>query len=563
MEPDGAVTTWNGWALAARGTGGASVSERAERVWAAVIIALGVSVYLSAIQAGFTYDDVQTILSHAGVRGPFSAELLFFRDFWGRSFDQTVGTWRPVATLSFWLDWHIAGGKAWPFHLTNLLSYGALLLVAYVFLKRWAGNALSVHARLMALAAFAMLVIHVDVVPGATGRTEIFAATFTLAAMRVAMPRGSLLCAWRIVASAALLALAMLSKESAYPMALALPWIVGRHHQRHGAMSHGRLGALAAGHLLVLVGMIAFRLGKLPFAITTPATLPDNPLLAMPWWAQKLGAAEVSTHYVEHTLTGLDLVPDYSYFAVPVLHGGPGLRAVLGVLLVVGLLAAALLLRRRRPLATDALVGFAGSYLVASHFVVPASAMLADRLFFFPSFWLVVFGAVMLDWLPRLQANASEQPRRIGLRRMAAAAAIAWTAVQGVIAAAAATIWRDNAVLYTQAIQTYPHVSRTRVNFSQVLWIVGRRDEAAWHLLLSRAYYVRFPGPIHHDDFPLSWDDLPIPERLQALRAQLGDPLTLKVFDRTLEFCDRWRLQGRSEILRRWREPIAADVGTR
>jgi hypothetical protein len=189
--------------------------------------------------------------------------------------------------------------------------------------------------------------------------------------------------------------------------------------------------------------------------------------------------------------------------------------------------------------------------------------MLADRLFFFPSFWLVVFGAVMLDWLPRLQPAAAAQPRRIGARRMAAAAVVAWISVQGVIAAAAATMWRDDAVLYTQAIQTYPHVARTRINFSQVLSNVGQEDEAAWHLLLSRAYYVRFPEPIPPHEFPLAWDDLPIPERLQALRKQLGDQLTLAVFDGTLQFCERWRLHRRAEILQRWREPIAAGIGTR
>ena len=539
--------------------GDVSMGKRRENAWTAAIIVLGVSIYLSTLAAGFTYDDIQTILNNQTVRGPFSIVKLLFRDFWGRSFEHTIGTWRPVATLSFWVDWHLAGGHPLPFHVTNLIAYGSLLVIANAFLARWGGDRLTVHARLLAVAAFAALVIHVDVVPGATGRTEMFAAAFSLGAMLVAMPERLPLRPWRMLVATALLTLAMASKESAFPMAIVVPWMVGRYLRRNGTFAWRPFTVFTLACLTVLGGMTIFRMGRLPFAKVSPALQPDNPLVVMPWWEQKLAAAEVFTHYLEHTLTGLDLVPDYSYFAVPVLEGGPGLRVALGSLVIAALVFVTVRGWRAWPLATDALVGFAGAFLAASHFVVPASAMLADRLFFFPSFWLTVIVAVLLDQLPKLTPGSTQSVRRIGVRRIAALGIAGWIVVQGIIATAAATMWRDDSVLFTQAIQTYPHVSRTRVNFSLALASAGRYEDAAWHLVLSRAYYVRFPHPIAPDDFPLSWDDLPVPLRLQSLREHLGDALFVTVLNSALETCRTWNLHAQAQVIGYWRSLMIAE----
>ncbi len=72
--------------------GAATMSKRAERAWTTAIIVVGVSIYLSTLAAGFTYDDIQTILNNQTVRGPLSIENLLFRDFWGRSFEHTIET---------------------------------------------------------------------------------------------------------------------------------------------------------------------------------------------------------------------------------------------------------------------------------------------------------------------------------------------------------------------------------------------------------------------------------------------------------------------------------------
>ena len=162
-----------------------------------------------------------------------------------------------------------------------------------------------------------------------------------------------------------------------------------------------------------------------------------------------------------------------------------------------GLLLVAILSRNTRPLVTDAIVGFAGSYAVASHLIVPASAMLADRLFFFPSFWLMTLFALWVH--PRSLQNGVA--RRIKIKKILAGAYASWIVVQGCITTvAAATLWRNDRSLFAQALQSYPHVSRTRVNYALALRKQGQRAGINHHRQLARRLQqaieqqIRFSG---------------------------------------------------------------------
>ena len=514
------------------------------------MVVLGVAVYASTLTAGFTYDDVQTIRGHVGVHGPFSLRDIFLRDWWGLPFEKTVGSYRPIPTLTFWLDWHLAGGRPWVFHLTNLVLYGALLLTANTFLARWAADVLGPRARLLTIAAFAAMAIHVDVVPSATGRAELLATLFILLATIVAVPRSKKLPWWAVVASPALVGLALLSKESTFPMALVVPFLVARHHRAQRTLELPKLATLATVCTAALAAALWFRMGRLPLAKSQFEMLPDNFLTALPWWRQKLGAFEVLTHYLEHTLTGLDLVPDYSYSAILVRTSGLSARAFVGFACYAGLgWLIARGIRRDSKLA-DAAVAFLGSFLVASHLIVPASAMVADRLFFFPSFWLAVIAGLALDRLPAVAATARKG--RLGPRKLAAIGTVGLSLTQGSLAAAAATNWSDDATLCTQALQAQPHVARIRENLSRVLSIGGKHDEAAWHALLANAYFTRFPDPIPESDFPLAWDDLPMNVRLAELRRTLGDRIYAQVLRNTQRSCAEARQVESVPILEKW-----------
>ena len=103
----------------------------------AAVLAVAVLPYLQTLPFGFTLDDANTIEGHRGVTEAFSWENIFLLDSWGRSQFDTIGIWRPLVTLTFWVDEHVGGGRGWPFHLTNVVLYAAIILLGDRFLAKW------------------------------------------------------------------------------------------------------------------------------------------------------------------------------------------------------------------------------------------------------------------------------------------------------------------------------------------------------------------------------------------------------------------------------------------
>ncbi|MGH7269913.1 MAG: hypothetical protein ACREJ3_05730, partial [Polyangiaceae bacterium] len=464
--------------------------------------------YLASLTFGFTFDDALTILSHRGVKQPFSVDDLFLRDFWGRSFVNTIGSYRPVATLTYWLDWHLGGGRPWIFHATNLALYAALLVLAERFLRRFFASALAAPTRLLIVGVFGALAIHTDVVPSATGRAEILAALFTLLAL-LAPLRETGGVRWRdaLACSGASL-LAMACKESALPVAVLAPLMAFRWHSGRGTAQRGRIDVLAAGNAFALVATIAFRVLRMPWMIPGPEGATANALFIAGPLARITGPASAFAHYLGHLFWPCRLAPDYGYAAIPVDH--EPMVAAAGFVIAAAAITVAVATRRRPVGLTDAALAFAASYVAVSHVVLPAVVFVADRLFFLPSLWIITFAGLL----------AERAPRR--LRVPFAGLAIAFAGAQAVVAARDSAHWRDDVTLFTSAVDAQPTAARSRRNLAQALADTGRLDDAAWQLIVSMALLTRFPAPVPAKDFPASWEAMPVPCRLLALRAESG-----------------------------------------
>ena len=482
------------------------MSEKWQQRWLLAIVAVALAVYASSLFAELTFDDGHTIVWHPGVQDAFSFSKIFLRDFWGNEFTAptAVGTWRPLVTLTFWIDRHLARGAPWPFHATNLLLFAALLVMLDRFLRRWAEGTLSPTARLLTVGAFALMTIHADVVPSATGRAELLAMLLSIVALHLAVhpqPKTRHF----VLMGVALLG-AMASKESALPMAVLLPIFT---HRRTPRVKKDVL-VVAAVSLSVLAAMIAFRASRLPFHKTGLEMQYDNVLMLRPAPQRLFGAMQVLSTYLEHSATALDLCPDYSYAAV--VPTDP-IRATLGVVLAISAMALLGVLLRRGARSADALLAFGATYVVASSVIVPASAMLADRLFFFPSLWVLVLLAYGGDAIARARPN---------LRSFVVGAAIVAIVGQGLLTALAARIWHDDRTLTSYAVQACPNVIRLRLLRAQVQYNNGAPDEAAWSTLVASALLTQFPTPIPLEAFPPEWEELPLDKRLELFVQRLG-----------------------------------------
>jgi hypothetical protein len=506
---------------------------------AIVAIALAACVpYAASVGYGFTFDDANTILGHPGVRGPFSAEDLLLRDNWGRPWFKTIGNWRPVATLDYWVDWHLGSGRPWVFHAHNLLLYALVLILYAVFSKRFFGQAMTPASRLLALAVVGALTLHGDVVPSATGRSEIAAALFAFLALLAPLREAGPVRAREVLLTAGASILAACSKESGLPVALLAPVLAYRWHRARGTNRRNGMIALSASCTAALCGVVAFRALRMPWWGMGPKLAMEDAVLPASTAGRLVGAAEVLVAYLGHFFYPVRLAPDYSYAGI--VPGHAPLPATLGLALVAAGIGTLVRAWPRPPGIADALLGFVAAYVLASHAIVPSATAMADRLFFFPSFWVVTVGALVLGNL---------EGRRKGV---AAGLAAAFALGQAAVATTTASRWRDDVTLLTSAVKARPNVARLRRGLAQALADRGVAEDAAWQLAVTNAIMGLYPAALPANDFPARWDGEPTAARLAALRDRIGQSGLRDALGNAAAVARRWGYEDVAAILDGW-----------
>ena len=510
-----------------------------------ILIGAALLPFAPSLAFGFAQDDAFAVLGHRGVKGTWSAVDLLLRDFWGRSRFDTIGAWRPTATLSYALDWQLGGGKPLAFHATNLALYAALLFVFERFLRRFFADEIPWRGRLAAVGAFGVLAIHADVVPSVTGRAEILAALFVLLGLLATLREDGPPRAREIAASTGLVLLAIGSKESALPAALLVPLLANRWHARRGTDGGRALRGLATANVAALAGVVAFRALRMPWIWPGPERAAENPLIVATVPGRLSGAAAVLAHYLAHLAWPARLAPDYSYAAMDVAR--EPVLAFVGV--AVATCAAVTVARHRTARGiVDAILGFGASYVVVSHVATPAIAVMADRLFFFPSLWVVTLGTLLAVRATR------------AIRGGVAALGVAFVAGQAIVAARDCTHWRDDVTLLSSAVEARPNVARSRRNLAQALGEAGRPDEAAWQGLVMAAILARFPWPVPESDFPASWEAQPVSARVDALALRLGACPFRDRLGRARASFEHWGMLPEAAVIDGWLRDARAET---
>ncbi len=208
------------------------------------LILLAVLPYLPALSAGFHADDFNLM---AAVRSEGA---------WGAWSGRGESFFRPLVSLSLYADHHVWGLNDTGYHLTNILWHVLAVLLMYGCARRVFHE--SPNAREMALWAaawFAVLPTHSEPVAWISGRTDLLATTFMLAAAWAHISwrsgRGIL---WEGLALF-FCAAGLLSKESA----LSGPMMIAAFEIRRALAKYSRfrstVGVLLA--LAVVVGLYA------------------------------------------------------------------------------------------------------------------------------------------------------------------------------------------------------------------------------------------------------------------------------------------------------------------
>jgi Tfp pilus assembly protein PilF len=397
-------------------------------VLAAVALA-SIALYLPTTRYDFVWDDTMLITSNSSLVHTRPAEILA-RGFWAGSPQQMDGPsasyYRPLVTMSFWLNLNGSRADPWWFHRVNVMLY-ALAVVA-VTLVLWE----LVHSGALALLGgllFAAHSSHVESVAFVSGRTDIMLTLFIgLAAFALLRSMRRHNRWWWLVVLPAF-GCALLSKETAvlFPLLVALaPLLVGgRYDRRHWL--------LVLATVAVVVGYFLLR------TVAVPAAFPIEGRVS---FASRLAA-------VANTF-GLYM----RMFVWPFAHrawyeaGGKSVVSLPNIIATMLFIVATVAFAVRRRFFTT-LWGSAWTvfFLLPVAGVATIGPLAAERLLFLPSAGLVMVVVTALARLPQFGVTT---------RGVVAVACGGVIVLLGADSMARTRVWRNNETLFTAMVREAP-----------------------------------------------------------------------------------------------------------
>jgi len=419
-----------------------------DRLCIALLLAVVALAYGNSLPNQFTLDDGYYIVENPHVTNP-SVQGMFEPQTYTKVF-------RPVTFATLALNWNLAPGQPFGFHLFNVILHALVTLLLYLLLQTifsglpgrapltQADLSLERNATVFAAAAlFAVHPIHTEAVSSIVGRSELLAAGFLFAAWILHLRDLPLLAAICFLS-------ALLSKESA---AVFLPLILIADYARNEWKPRIHY-FLFVGVTLVYLGLL-WRVHGDYLGEGIVATRLDNPLAAIPVGWRILNGLRVAWKYAALHIYPATLSCDYSFNQIKIYFDwGHTWAAALASLGVAGAWLWAVWKRRIAVALAGSLylVGFA----TTANILVPIRTIMGERLAYLPSAGFCLLAALSWSWLKQRQ-------------RMAAWIVLtAVVTVLGIRTISRNRDWKDNFTLFSADVRSVPESARIHAELGGV-----------------------------------------------------------------------------------------------
>ena len=407
-----------------------------ERFWIGVLLVIVALVYANSLTNDFTMDDIPLyVVNNPQVTHPSLRSLFTPSNF--------TNAFRPVTFGTFALDWKLGQGLAPEFHFVNLALHALVTLLLYVLLQTLLqglpqSNVLALAAALL----FAVHPIHTEAVASISGRAELLAAGFLLAAWLLHVRD-------REVPALICFALALLSKESAVVF---LPLVVIGDYVTGNWRSFFRYSRIAAVTLVYLGVLWQVRTIH-PHISGTPWM--DNPLVGVPAVSRIFNALRVAWKYIGLQLYPATLSSDYSYNQIPVYRTwGEIVPAALASVAVIALWTWAIRKRHRGLVLAGGI--YMTAFIVTANIFIPIGTIMGERLAYLPSAGFCLLTALAWNWLRERQ------------RTLALAVLAVLIAALGIRSVLRNRDWKNNDTLYSAQLANAPNSAKTHQNMAVV-----------------------------------------------------------------------------------------------
>jgi protein O-mannosyl-transferase len=397
----------------------------------ALVILAATLPYASVLRSGFIYDDHLQIEENPYLRVWPGIARVFSSDVWSMTnMDATSNYYRPLMWISYKLIFSLTGSSPWPFHLLNLLLHAGVTAILFLLtLRLWNDFRVATLSGLL----FAIHPAHVEPVVWIAALPELGYTFFFLLALYFYVGKSRLFLACY--------AISLLWKESALmflPMVFLYDLIVARQLRLRRYAAVAIVTSMYLGLRYVALG------GFAPHVVRSSASA-FAPFLT--------SAANIATY-----LTKL-VFPVHLSFYYPVISVTAIDISIVGVLM----LAAAFALRGRTAWSALWIIVALVPTLAATRVVVPV----AERNLYLASVGFVWLAAGLL----------------VRLKPGTAVVAMSVLLIAGVVIdIRRVPDWRDELILWQQALRNYPDDALIRLNVASELGRRHRYDDALQHL---------------------------------------------------------------------------------
>jgi protein O-mannosyl-transferase len=469
---------------------GVGNTTTARRAWlaAAGLVFLAVAASISGLFNQFAQDDFPIIWKNPAVHDLWHSYRFFAQPYWPKPF--TPDLYRPLAVISYAVQWAIGGGSPLLFRIVSYALYAVTTLAVF----RLARMLLPFAVAFAVAALFAVHPVHVEAVAMAVNQGELWvgllsclAVAWYLRVRRAGGPLG----ARTELGLAGLYLIGCLFKENA----LMLPGFLFAAEVLllpAGEPLRARIARVRRLFLvLLLVAVSFFGIRTLVLSGDLLGTFVAEALAYLTVGQRALTMLAVVPHWFRLTLWPAHLQSDYSPGEI-VAQTAWGSDQTLGALLLLLTILAALAAWRRHPVITFGIVWWAIALFPVHNVLVPTGIVLAERTLFLPS-----IGALLA--LGGLGALLAE---RAGARgRLALASAVGVLLILGTARSTTRhPVWADQFGLWydtanRDAVKSY----RAHHALAELYYLAGSEGRAEPEYRLAIAYSPPRIGQVYLD----------------------------------------------------------------
>jgi Flp pilus assembly protein TadD len=425
--------------------------------------------YSPALTGGFLFDDTALAFLHPDMRDRFSI--------------LSAGV-RPMTMFTYWLNVKTTGAdNPTPFHVLSVLIHLATTGLVFLIARRlldWAGTN-GVRRDLLAGFAASIFLLHpvqTESVAYIAGRSEPVSVLFAYAAFAVFLYRRQTVVSWTTAAAVLFLfGLGVLSKEN---IVVVPAWLLLTDFWWNPGWSLKGIRANWRLYVPVVLGGIAgvAYLWRMIFHSTTAGFGMKD----LPWYQYLFTQFRAVFVYLGLFVApiGLNIDRDFPYSRTLTDHG-----SVIGLIVLIALIVAAWIYRRRFPLATYGFLTFL-LLLAPTSSILPIKDPIAERRLYLPMIGLLLMA---VDFLGRVKLRQT----------VLTTACVGIALIAAVATHARAEVWSDPVVLWEDTARKSPNKPRVLLQLGQSYY-----DEQQYMKAISAYERVAALGPPTYDTL-INW----------------------------------------------------------